>query len=264
MSALRSLALALAFAATGAMADIDGHGPDAWQVVGVASGDVLNARMGPGTQYQVIDRFAPGERGLQQVTCVPLVPMALFMDMSEAARAALPARWCLMRSADLTRAGWVNGAYLEEDGATPIDAPAAKPASVGDPVVDLSLAGSDSDLRMAMEVVRDLYAAFASARTIEDNPFYGMAPLYFSGWIAGRLEGHGGDVLYDAQDFDGRILRIYPDAAQPNIQGFMTVHVDLVNFGRESTVTFNLRRDDAQIGNPVRIIRVVHPGWTFE
>lgn len=28
-------------------AEIDGHGPDAWRVTGVAPDDVLNARMGP-------------------------------------------------------------------------------------------------------------------------------------------------------------------------------------------------------------------------
>jgi len=29
-------------------AEIDGHGPDAWRVTGVAPDDVLNAWMGPG------------------------------------------------------------------------------------------------------------------------------------------------------------------------------------------------------------------------
>lgn len=34
---------------SGAQADLDGHGPDLWRVIGVAANDMLNARMGPGT-----------------------------------------------------------------------------------------------------------------------------------------------------------------------------------------------------------------------
>ena len=37
-------------------------GPDAWRVVGVASDDVLNARIGPGTAYFVIDALAHDAR----------------------------------------------------------------------------------------------------------------------------------------------------------------------------------------------------------
>lgn len=116
--------------AAAAQADIDGHGPDAWQVTGVAANDVLNGRMGPGTNYGVITHFAPGERGLIEVTCVPLVPADRYMAMSQAQRDALPSRWCLMRSADLSRAGWVAARFLREDGATPADGagPAREPA----------------------------------------------------------------------------------------------------------------------------------------
>jgi len=127
----RSLALCglvgCAFAATGARADIDGHGPDAWQVTGVAANDVLNGRMGPGTNYDIITHFAPGERGLIEVTCVPLVPMERFLSMTRAQRDALPARWCLVRSADLARAGWVAARFLQEDAATP--SPGPEPAA---------------------------------------------------------------------------------------------------------------------------------------
>lgn len=269
-AAILAAALAALVLATAAAADADGHGPDAWQVTGVAANDVLNARMGPGTQYLVIDRFLPGERGLQQVTCVPFTPYAVFIGLSDAQRAALPPRWCLMRSADLSRAGWVNGAYLEEDGATPyIDkAPAqgasAAPAATGAPEIDLAAAAGDADLQDAMMLVARLYSDFANSRSMDDNPFHGRSAEYFSSWVQPSLPGHGADVLYDAQDFDGAVLRIYPDADMPHIQGFMTVHVDLVNFGHMSTVSYNLRRDTGQPGAPVRIIRVGHPGWTFE
>lgn len=113
-----ALALCALLAGPMAQADLDGHGPDAWRVTGVAAGDQLNARMGPGTDYAVITTFAPDERGLQQVTCVPLVPQATWMQMTETQRSALPQPWCLMRSPDRARAGWVARRYLGEDTGT--------------------------------------------------------------------------------------------------------------------------------------------------
>lgn len=106
--------------ASPALADIDGHGPDAYQVVGVAADDVLNARMGPGTDYGIISHFQPDEHGLQQITCVPFLPAGAYFDMTPAERKALPETWCLMRSADLTRAGWTAARFLQED-SEPVD-----------------------------------------------------------------------------------------------------------------------------------------------
>lgn len=103
-----------------ALADIDGHGPDGYQVTGVAGNDVLNSRMGPGTDYAIVSHFKPGERGLEQVTCVPFLPAGTYMAMSEAEQKALPSTWCLMRSADLARAGWVAARFLQEDGPEPV------------------------------------------------------------------------------------------------------------------------------------------------
>lgn len=119
--------LALLMPAGPAQADPDGHGPDAWQVLGLQEGQQLQARMGPGSEYLVIDRFDAGERGLQQVTCVPYLSLAHYMELSESQRQALPPRWCLMRSADLSRSGWVEGRFLAEDSA-PIE-PDAEPES---------------------------------------------------------------------------------------------------------------------------------------
>ena len=59
---LRLAATGLACAPFPASAEIDGHGPDAWRVTGVAADDVLNARVGPGTGYPVIDSFAHDAR----------------------------------------------------------------------------------------------------------------------------------------------------------------------------------------------------------
>ncbi len=67
-----------------ARAEIDGHGPDAWRVTGVAARDVLYARMGPGTAYPVLTRFSPDERGMRQVTCVPHYTPAHRAAMSRA------------------------------------------------------------------------------------------------------------------------------------------------------------------------------------
>ena len=117
-----------------AMAEIDGHGPDAWRVTGVAPDDVLNMRMGPGTDYKVIDRLAPDARGLTQVTCVPLMIQPYAGRLTDAERAALPQRWCLMRSADLMKSGWVAQRFLSEDGLQDASGPAADPDAGGDPV----------------------------------------------------------------------------------------------------------------------------------
>lgn len=120
---------ALTFANSPALAEIDGHGPDAWRVTGVAADDVLNMRMGPGTDYLVIDHLAPDARGLQQVTCVPLLIQPYHSALSDAQRAALPQRWCLMRSADLSKAGWVAQRFLAEDTLRDTLNPAPDPVS---------------------------------------------------------------------------------------------------------------------------------------
>lgn len=106
-----------------AQAQLDGHGPDPWQVTDVAADDVLNLRMGPGTRYPIIGAFAPGETGLIQITCVPFMTYEQGMNLLPSSRAQLdlPPRWCLMTSADSRRQGWVSARFLAEDD-TPADA----------------------------------------------------------------------------------------------------------------------------------------------
>lgn len=122
------LCLALLVPIAQAWADTDGHGPDAWRVVDVPQAQELEARMGPGSEYLVIDRFAAGERGLQQVTCVPYLNLGQYMELSESQREALPPRWCLMRSADYSRSGWVEGRFLAEDSAVMEPGEGSEPA----------------------------------------------------------------------------------------------------------------------------------------
>lgn len=245
--------------ATGAVrAEIDGHGPDAWRVVGVAADGVLNMRMGPGTEYFVIDRLPPDARGLELITCVPLLIPSVYQKLTEAQRADLPQRWCLMRTADLTRAGWVAQRFLAED----VRQGAGASAGASGPNT-LDIIG-DAMIDEAVFLVRDLYAAFESQTGASDNPFGPtQARRYFFADIAPSLTGHGADILYDAQDFDGRIARIGPDRDQPMFRGMITVTVDLANFGQARQIVFRLRPDPTQSGAPLRVFRIELDGWSF-
>lgn len=244
-------AMAFALAAGLAHADIDGHGPDAWRVTGVAANDVLNARMGPGTDYKVIEHFLPNERGMQQVTCVPFYTLAHYSVMTEAERTALPARWCLMRSEDLTKAGWVAQHFITPDNVEP------KPAPADDDSGDSLILG-------AADLVRDLYRSFDAMRSEATNPFSASnAPRYFFADLVPQLRGHGADLLYDAQDFDGEVLRIAPDPDQPMFRGMITIIAEFTNFGQRKQAVFSLRADPDQPDAPFRIFRIDHDEWSF-
>lgn len=251
-------AFAAAVVATAANAEIDGHGPDAWRVTGVASDDVLNMRMGPGMQYLVIDHLAPDARGLRQITCVPLLIPSIQHRLTEAQRAGLPQRWCLMQTADFAKAGWVAQRFIMEDNsaaAAPDSRSDVVPAAqgIGDPLID-----------DAARLVRNLYADEAASESRTDYPFLaGNAERYFFADIVPALVGHGGDLLFNAQDFQGRITRIAPDPDQPMFRGMITVNVDFTNFGRPDRAVFRLRADTGQPGSPIRIFRIEHDGWSF-
>ncbi|QYX56443.1 hypothetical protein K1T73_15520 [Roseovarius sp. SCSIO 43702] len=252
-------ALAVTLGATVVRAEIDGHGPDAWRVTGVASDDMLNMRMGPGTQYLVIDRLAPDARGLKQITCVPLLIPSIYHRLTEAQRANLPQRWCLMQTADFAKAGWVAQRFIMEDtggtGVQPGGGSAVVPEarSIGDPQID-----------GAARLVRDLYVAEAASTGRADYPFTrANAARYFFVGMTPELAGHGADLLYDAQDFQGRIIRIAPDPDQPMLRGMITVNVDFTNFGRPDRAVFRLRPDPQQPSAPVRIFRIEHDQWSF-
>lgn len=250
--------LGLMFSTFAVQAEIDGHGPDAWRVTGVAADDVLNIRMGPGTTYLVIDSLAPNARGLEQITCVPLLIPSIYHRITEAQRANLPPRWCLMRTRDFSKAGWVAQRFLMEDGLEEVGAPANGPSSdrvqtIGDPLID-----------DAAFLVRDLYAVFEAQRSGVENPFAPpLARKYFFVGLVPALTGHGADLLYDGQDFQGEILRIAPDPDQPMLRGMITVNVDFTNLGARKRAVFRLRADTAQVSAPVRIFRIELDGWSF-
>ncbi len=241
------VALALLLLATASWAEIDGHGPDAWRVIGVASGDQLNARMGPSTDYPVIDTFVANESGMQQVTCVPLLIGGAHDKLSEKERAALPPRWCLVRSADLAKAGWVAQRYITPDEAMPAE-------DIGDEVV-----------LEANNLVRRLYEAQARAdRDQTDSPaFSAAASEYFSSDLVKYLNSEqiGAHPIYGAHDFDGEILRISPDPDNPMFRGMITINVDYRNFGQALRAVYSLRSDTTRSDAAVRIFRIEHDGW---
>lgn len=252
------VACGITLAAPAARAEIDGHGPDAWQVTGVAADDVLNMRMGPGTEYLVIDHLAPDARGLEQITCVPLLIPTIYYKLTEAQRAELPQRWCLMRSNDFSKAGWVAQRFIMEDGLEEIE-PGATPdtdiplETIGDPLIDNAAA-----------LVRDLYAEFAAMDRRADSPFSTTnAQNYFFADIVSDLQGHGADLLYDAQDFQGAVTRIAPDPERPMFRGTIRVNADFTNFGGERSAAFYLRADTRQPDAPFRIFYIEHEDWSF-
>ena len=229
-----------------AQAEIDGYGPDAWRVSGVMPGDVLNARMGPGTDYRIVGTFAHDEQGLIEVTCVPLLTMDIAAKLTEAEVAGLPQRWCLMRAADLSRAGWVAARFLIPDNASPVQD--------ADPVA------------VALDLVQALYIAAHQAVDGGPHPLDpDQAADYFFADIATGLatDPPGADPLTGAQDFDGQIADPVPDPEQPMLRGMITIHVGITNFGRSHTAVFRLRPDPSQPGAPLRIFRIEHEGWQF-
>lgn len=260
------LVMALVLAASPAHAEIDGHGPDAWRVTNVTVGDVLNARMGPGTNYPVIETFSDHERGLQQITCVPFYTAAHYTKMTQAQIRALPPRWCLMRDGAMRKAGWVAQRYITPDGSEPIAAATtprpAKPASE-----PYAAAPSIDSVAQAQDLVRELYERqFQSENSNLPSAFDPkVSKNYFTDeivtWLAsGKVGAH---PLYGAQDFDVVLEDPMPDPHQPMLRGMITINVDFTNFGKKQRAVFYLRADTTKAGAPLRIFRVEHDGWSY-
>lgn len=258
-------AITMSVAATSARAEIDGHGPDAWRVTGVSANDVLNARMGPGTDYPVIETFASDERGMEQVTCVPFYTAAHFTAMSQAQIDALGPRWCLMRNASMSKAGWVAQRFITPDQGGASSPPTVSSDSGG--ADDGGASSSDAMIARAHSIVRDLYDTYARAeRGQGPDPLWGpSAAGFFTSDIVAMLQsgGFGAHPLYGGQDFDGRVLRIAPDRDQPMLRGMITINVDFTNFGQQQRAVFYLRADTTEQGAPLRIFHVEHDGWSY-
>jgi len=109
LAALASLALAAPALATA-------DGPDAWRVVNVSASDVLNVRVGPGTDYFVISALPYNARGLQLGTCVPTVTRDQYFALTPQAQQRLNGYtpWCVVFSGG-QQLGWVNRRFLSED-----------------------------------------------------------------------------------------------------------------------------------------------------
>lgn len=258
-------AIALGIAAFPAQAEIDGHGPDAWRVTNVTVGDVLNARMGPGTNYPVIETFSDYERGLQQITCVPFYTAAHYAAMTQAQTRALPARWCLMRDAAMRKAGWVAQHYITPDDGALLPAPTS--ASVEPPDEPYAADPDIDPVAQAQDLVREIYERqFQSENSNLPSAFDPtVARNYFTddivAWLAsGNIGAH---PLYGAQDFDGALEEPMPDPHQPMLRGMITINVDFTNFGKRQRAVFFLRADSTKPGAPLRIFRVEHDGWSY-
>lgn len=259
------LVMTLGLAASHAHAEIDGHGPDAWRVTNVTVGDVLNARMGPGTNYPVIEAFSDYERGLQQITCVPFYTAAHYTKMTQAQIKALPPRWCLMRNKEMSKAGWVAQRYITPDNEPLLVSPARKsvehPAEPYLPVPDID------PVAQAQDLVREIYERqFQSENSNLPSAFDPkVSKNYFTDeivtWLAsGKVGAH---PLYGAQDFDVVLEDPTPDPHQPMLRGMITINVDFTNFGKKQRAVFYLRADTTKAGAPLRIFRVEHDGWSY-
>lgn len=261
-----ALALGIALVASPVQAEIDGHGPDAWRVTGVASNDHLNARMGPGTSYLVIETFAHDERGMQQITCVPFYNAGHYERMTKAQISALPARWCLMRNASMSKAGWVAQRFITPDGTEAI-VPGRKTGARQPPHEPYAADPNLDPVDQAVDLVRELYerqfqAENSNAPSIFDPA---VAQNYFTrdivAWLAsGNVGAH---PLYGAQDFDGAIGEPAPDPDNPMLRGMITINVDFTNFGQKQRAIYYIRADTTKSDAPLRIFHVEHDGWSY-
>lgn len=256
-------------------AEIDGHGPDAWRVTGVAPNNVLDVRMGPGANYPVIETFVHDEKGLEEITCVPFYTMAHFSAMTEAELDALPPRWCLMRSADMSKAGWVAQRYLIADSDDEVLFGDGGAYNEPDVVVDVEkilpapTAGShawssDELIEYARGFVATLYEYDDPARGVSHRD--PAAPdVFFSSEFrdALRFRPPGADLLTGAQDFQGSVSEPVPDPDQPMLRGMITINVEVENFGQTHTAVFRLRGDTTRPDAPLRIFRIEHDGWSY-
>ena len=243
------LAAALLLAApTVALAQMDGQGPDAWRVTGVAPDDVLNARAGPGTDHLVIDAFPANATGLQMVTCVPFLTQQNYRELTELQRANLPPRWCLMESADRGTKGWVSAHYLQEDTST-------------------SLPDMDPLIAEGVALVREVYdlqlsASSTNARSPLDPS---VARRYFFSDSVERLAqgGLGAHPLFGAQDADITELEVFPAPKRAMFRGMVSVHAKFRNFGHQQRAVFRLRVDGSHEPPALRIMRIEHEAWAF-
>ena len=230
-----------------AQMEMDGHGPDAWMVSGVAPDDALNARTGPGTDHLVIGTFAHDATGLRMITCVPYLPRRVYHTLSDSQRADLPPRWCLMEHAENGVSGWVSGHYLAEDSSS-------------------AQAQIDPLITRGVALVRRLYDH--RRRAMRGETAGPLSPQFardyvFADIVARLSRPVGADPLFGTQDVDIEGLQIRPAPKRAMFRGLVTVHAQIRNFGKPQTAIFRLRVDPSLDPPALRIMRIEHQGWSF-
>ncbi|MGB8622863.1 MAG: hypothetical protein WCD16_08585 [Paracoccaceae bacterium] len=243
---IRSAALCSALCASSLPALATADGPDAWQVIGVAENDVLNIRMGPGTEYPVIGSFGPHARHLQAITCVPFSTYGIFNSLTPAQRQSLPQSWCMVFGGAQGK-GWVAQRFLAEDTLGP-DRPVVSSAEAPPP------------FDIAVPLVRNLYRRHAGGFADVTGPDarLDLYRSYFFVGLARKLaQGLDFDPLFDGQDFNISDLRVGLDPQNPIRHGVVTVIVQFRNFGMEQWARV-LVRADGQQGGAFRIFRIEH------
>jgi uncharacterized protein YraI len=248
VSATILLSLFAAGAPVQATAQFDGHGPDAWQVTGVAGDDWLNVRMGPGSDYAIIGSFPARATGLALNTCVPFMSERQGVMLSNAERNLLdlPPRWCLV--SDGQTHGWAAARFLQE-AQEPAEQDRSRDRMIADAVLLVERLYAHHKQAMRGDALDPLGASRATDFFMADIAY----DLSQRTWQA--------NPLYDAQDIDITDFRVTPDPNRPMFRGMITVRAEFSNFGQPETVIFNLRADPAQHGAPVRIMRIDHGGW---
>ncbi|KIC36461.1 hypothetical protein RA27_22160 [Ruegeria sp. ANG-R] len=108
------MAVLLAFCPAIATATADE--PEIWRVAGVGDQDSLNARTGPGTQYQILATLPHDARQIRTITCVPTVTQQQYFAMTDEQVDILSDQphWCLVAWHG-KQLGWVNASFLVED-----------------------------------------------------------------------------------------------------------------------------------------------------
>ncbi|MWD29669.1 hypothetical protein E0K89_019495 [Aquicoccus sp. SCR17] len=124
---------------------------------------------------------------MEEITCVQFFTMAHYSAMSDAEIEALPPRWCLMRAADMGKAGWVAQRYLIAEGYEPVATPAA-----------------DTDEAPGGEMIREAH-----------DP--ANAGIFFSADVVAAMQATPlqADPIYGAHDFGGSVSVPSPDPHTP-------------------------------------------------
>src|SRR5690606_30870866 len=128
-----------------------------------------------------------------------------YMQMSQAQIDALPARWCLMRNKEMTKAGWVAQRFITpEEGAEMAPTPASAPSSA-----NMMDDATENLVGQAQDLVREVYEreSLSEGTDLRSATDPSVASNYFTSDMVALLEAGeiGAHPLHGAQDFEGSI-----------------------------------------------------------